>query len=49
MDNNQVAILERDGLRVRARLTGTTKDVNFHDGSKSGTKIVVEAVFTLQL
>ena len=49
MDNNEVVILERDGLRVRARLTGTTTDVNFYDGSKPDTKVVVEANFTLQL
>jgi hypothetical protein len=49
MDNNEVTILQRDGLRVRARLTGTTTDVNFYDGSKPDTKVVVEADFTLQL
>ena len=49
MHNNEVAILERDGLRVRARLTGTTTDVNFYDGSKPDTKVLVEADFTLQL
>ena len=49
MDNNEVAVLERDGLRVRVRLTGTTLDVNFYDGSKPDTKVVVEADFTLQL
>src|SRR5689334_19277749 len=32
MDNNEVTILQRDGLTVRARLTGMTKDVNFYDG-----------------
>ena len=49
MDNNEVAVLRRDGLNVRARLSATTMDVNFYDGSKPDTKIIVEADFTLQL
>jgi len=49
MDDNQVAILERDGPKVKARLTGMTIDVNFYDGSKPDTKVIVEAEFTLQI
>jgi hypothetical protein len=49
MNENEVVILERDGLRVRARLTGTVTDVNYYDGSKPRTKVVVEADFTLSI
>lgn len=49
MDDNEVVILKRDGLKIRARLTGTTMDVNFYDGSKPATKVAVEADFTLEL
>ena len=48
LDNNEVVVLEREGLRVKARLSGTTTDVNFYDGSKPETKVVVEADFTLE-
>lgn len=47
MDENQIVILERDRLRVRARITGMARDVNYYDGSKPPTKVVVEADFTL--
>jgi hypothetical protein len=49
MDENEITIVERDGLRVRARITGTTTDVNYYDGSKPRTKVVVEADFTLSI
>jgi len=49
MDENEIAVLERDGLRVRARVTGMAADVNHHDGSKPRTKVVVEADFTLSI
>ena len=49
MDENELNILERHGLIVRARLTGMTTDVNYYDGSKPRTKVVVEADFTLAL
>ena len=49
IDENEITIVERDGLRVRARITGTTTDVNYYDGSKPRTKVVVEADFTLSI
>jgi hypothetical protein len=49
MDENEISILERDALRVRARLTGYVTDVNFYDGSKPRTKVDVEADFTIAL
>ncbi len=47
MDDNEITVLERSGLRVRARITGMATDVNYYDGSNPRTKIVVEADFTL--
>ena len=47
MDENEIIILERDKLRVRARISGTAVDVNYYDGSKPRTKVVIEADFTL--
>jgi hypothetical protein len=47
MDENEIEVIERDGLRVRARITGMATDVNYYDGSKPRTKVVVEADFTL--
>jgi hypothetical protein len=49
MDENEIVVLERERLRVRARLTGMATDVNYYDGSKPRTKVVVEADFTLSL
>jgi hypothetical protein len=49
MDENEMVILERDDLRIRIRLTGMTTDVNYYDGSKPRTKVLVEADFTLSL
>ena len=49
MDENEIAVLERDGLRVHARITGMATDVNHYDGSKPRTKVVVEADFTLSI
>ena len=47
MDENEITVVERVGLRVRARITGFTTDVNHYDGSKPRAKVVVEADFTL--
>lgn len=47
MDDNEMVILERDDLRLRVRLIGMTTDVNYYDGSKPRTKVLVEADFTL--
>ncbi len=40
---------DEDDLRVRAPLLGTTTDVNFYDGSKPDTKVIVEADLTRQI
>ena len=49
MDENEIVVLERDRLRVRARITGVATDVNHYDGSKPPTKVKVEADFTLSI
>jgi hypothetical protein len=48
MDENEITIIERAGLLVRARITAAATDVNFYDGSKARMKVVVEADFTLR-
>ncbi|WP_395738042.1 hypothetical protein [Prosthecobacter sp.] len=47
MDENEIVVLERSGLQVRARITALATDANFYDGSKARMKVVVEADFTL--
>ena len=49
MDENEIVVLERDGRRVHARITGVAEDVNHYDGSKPRTKVVVEADFILPI
>ena len=45
-DNNRIALLAVDGDQLLLRLSGETIDVNFHDGSKDRTKLLVETWFT---
>jgi len=45
-DDNQIEILAVDGDRLLIRLTGETIDVNFYDGSKDPTKLLVETWFS---
>jgi hypothetical protein len=47
MEENEIVVIERDGLRVRTRIIGMATDVNYYDGSKPRTRVVVEADFTL--
>lgn len=47
MDENEIELIEKDGRRIRARITGMATDVNYYDGSKPRTKVVVEADFLL--
>jgi hypothetical protein len=49
MDEIEISILDRNGLGVRARISGTTIDVNYYDGSKPLTNVVVEACFSLTM
>jgi len=44
-DENHVEILAVDGDRLLLRLRGETIDVNFYDGSKDPTKLLVETWF----
>lgn len=47
VDNVEITVLKRHGDRARLRITGTTVDVNFYDGSKPRTKLSIDADFTL--
>lgn len=47
--DNIVEILEYKSQQLRVRWTGTTMDVNFYDGSKPSTRIVVEAWFSVKV
>lgn len=47
VDNADLAVLGREGERFHIRITGTVTDVNFYDGSKPPTRIVLEAGFRL--
>ena len=48
IDENEVEILGRDGPRFHVRWAGLTQDVNFYDGSKPKTRVLVDAVFTCE-
>ncbi len=47
IDNNEIVINGRDGDRFQVQITGTVPDVNYYDGSKPATKVVVQASFAL--
>ena len=45
-EENRIQILSVSEHSVRARITGTTIDINFYDGSKPATQLEVETAFT---
>jgi hypothetical protein len=45
INNNEIDILERQENRFHVRWTGTTRDINFYDGSKPETILEVEGWF----
>jgi len=45
-DKNSIEVLAVDGDRLLLRLTGETIDVNFYDGSKAPTRLLVEGWFS---
>jgi hypothetical protein len=47
VDNVEITVINRHADRARLRITGTTVDVNYYDGSKPPTKILIDAEFTL--
>ena len=49
MDNIEIVVVARKLDRVQLRITGTTMDVNYYDGSKPATKVEIEAEFILSL
>lgn len=47
LDDNRITVLGREGDRFRVRISGSVVDVNYYDGSKPPTQVVVEASFSL--
>lgn len=47
LDNNVIEMLSRDSNKFHIRWTATTQDVNYYDGSKPDTSVVIDGVFTL--
>lgn len=45
LDDNEIQVLRQDGDLFHVRWTGTTMDVNYHDGSKPRTSVEIEAGF----
>jgi hypothetical protein len=49
MDDNEIEVLERDGLKIQLTTVGTVPDVIHFDAEKPRTKVVIVADFTLVL
>lgn len=47
IDSNEIRILGRDGDLFRVQITGQVPDINYYDGSKPPTTVVIDASFTL--
>ena len=47
VDDVEITVIQRHLDRAHLRITGTTIDVNYYDGSKPPTKILIDAEFTL--
>ena len=45
MNDNKIEFLERSGGALKIRWIGTTTDVNYYDGSKPDTRVVIESWF----
>jgi hypothetical protein len=45
LDDNEIAVIARDGDVFQVRWTGTTTDVNYYDGSKPRTCVEIVAAF----
>ncbi len=43
--NNRMEILARDGNRLKIRVSGSTEDVNYYDGSKPENRLQLTAWF----
>lgn len=48
IDDNVIEFVERKGDELHVRSAGTTIDVNYYDGSRPPTRVVVDAWFTLK-
>jgi len=49
MDESEIEVLGREGLKVQISILGTVTDVHHYDGSKPRTKVAMIADFTLIL
>jgi hypothetical protein len=49
MDENEIEVLGREGLKVQIAMVGTVTEVNHHDGLKPRTRVVIVADFDLVL
>jgi hypothetical protein len=47
LNDNEIEFLESSGDAFKVRWTGITTDVNYYDGSKPDTRVVVESWFAL--
>ncbi len=48
LNNNVIEVVGRDGDLFHVHWTATATDVNYYDGSKLDTEIVIAGMFTLQ-
>ena len=48
LNNNVIEVVGRDGDLFHVHWTATATDVNYYDGSKPDTEIVIAGMFTLQ-
>jgi hypothetical protein len=47
VDDVEITVIKRHLDRAHLRITGTTIDVNYYDGSKPPSRILIDAEFTL--
>lgn len=45
VEDNLIEIIKQDGEKYFVKISGTCTDVNFYDGSKPDTKVLIEAWF----
>ena len=48
IDDNTIEVVEQHGDLFKIRMIGSTIDVNYYDGSKPQTKVIVEALFKIE-
>jgi hypothetical protein len=48
MDDIEINVVKRHMDHAQLCITGTTTDVNYYDGSKPATRVLIDAEFTLK-